>query len=158
MDQRIEVFLADILALRDEEPDLIRDALDGFVLTVLIITAIGTLYYTVRLVKELRRSIRSFHDRSEDCLFVRDAVGSRTSSGGGVRATVGGHSRSPATRRDGRCWLRRQHTRSSPFRLKFLLERRTQVLVTTELPISLGHHQSGNREVDGDYTCRIESN
>ena len=32
--------------------------LDGFVLTVLIVVAIGTIYYGIRLVKELRRSTR----------------------------------------------------------------------------------------------------
>ena len=32
--------------------------LDGFILTVLIAVAIGTIYYAIRLVKELRRSIR----------------------------------------------------------------------------------------------------
>jgi hypothetical protein len=59
---RIESLLADVLALADEEPDLIRDVLgdllDGFVLTVLIAVAIGTIYYCIRLVKELRRSMR----------------------------------------------------------------------------------------------------
>ena len=59
MDQRIESLLADVL---DEEPDLIRDALgdllDGFVLTVLIAVAIGSIYYGIRLVKELRRFTR----------------------------------------------------------------------------------------------------
>ena len=50
MDQRIESFLADVLAL--------ADFLDGFVLTVLIVVAIGTIYYAIRLVKELRRSTR----------------------------------------------------------------------------------------------------
>ena len=62
MDQCIESFLADVLALADKEPDLIRDALGdllaGFVLTVLIAVAIGTIYYGIRLVKELRRSTR----------------------------------------------------------------------------------------------------
>ena len=50
MDQRIESFLADVRAL--------ADLLDGFVLTVLIVVAIGTIYYAIRLVKELRRSTR----------------------------------------------------------------------------------------------------
>jgi hypothetical protein len=50
MGQRIEAFLADVLAP--------GDLLDGFVLTVLIAVAIGTIYYAVRLVKELRRSTR----------------------------------------------------------------------------------------------------
>jgi hypothetical protein len=62
VDQRIESFLADVLALADEEPDLIRDALgdllDGFVLTVLIAVAIGTICYGIRIVKELRRFTR----------------------------------------------------------------------------------------------------
>jgi hypothetical protein len=62
MDQRIVSFLADVLALADEEPDLIRDALgdllDGFVLTVLIAVAIGMIYYGIRVVKKLRRSTR----------------------------------------------------------------------------------------------------
>jgi hypothetical protein len=52
----------DVLALAGEEPDSIRDALgdllDGFVLTVLIAGAISTIYYGIRLVKELRRSTR----------------------------------------------------------------------------------------------------
>jgi hypothetical protein len=64
MDQRIESFLADVLALADEEPDLIRalsDLLDGFVLTVLIAVVIGTIYYGIRVVKELRRSTRPRH-------------------------------------------------------------------------------------------------
>jgi hypothetical protein len=44
-----------------KEADLIRDAplgdlLDGFVITVLIPVAFGTIYYCIRLVKELRRS------------------------------------------------------------------------------------------------------
>jgi hypothetical protein len=59
MDQRIESLLADVL---DEEPDLIRyalgDLLDGFVLTVLIAVAIGSIYHGIRLVKELRRSAK----------------------------------------------------------------------------------------------------
>ena len=50
MDQRIESFLADVRAL--------ADLLDGFVLTVLIVVAIGTIHYAIRLVKELRRSTR----------------------------------------------------------------------------------------------------
>ena len=50
MDQRIESFLADVRAL--------ADLLDGFVLTVLIVVAISTIYYAIRLVKELRRSSR----------------------------------------------------------------------------------------------------
>jgi hypothetical protein len=62
MDQRIESFLTDVLALADEEPDLILDALgdllDGFVLTVLIAVSIGTIYYGIRLVKKLRRFTR----------------------------------------------------------------------------------------------------
>ena len=62
MDQRIESLMADVLAIADEEPDLIRNALgdllDGFVLTVLIAVAIGTIYYGIRLVKELRRFTR----------------------------------------------------------------------------------------------------
>jgi hypothetical protein len=63
MDQRIEYLLADVLALADVEPDLIRDALgdllDGFVLTVLIAVAIGTIYYGIRVVKKLRRFTRT---------------------------------------------------------------------------------------------------
>ena len=59
MDQRIESLLADVL---DEEPDLIRyalgDLLDGFVLSVLIAVAIGSIYHGIRLVKELRRSTK----------------------------------------------------------------------------------------------------
>jgi hypothetical protein len=59
MDQRIESLLADVL---DEEPDLIRyalgDLLDGFVLTVLIAVAIGSIYHGIRLVEELRRSTK----------------------------------------------------------------------------------------------------
>ena len=59
MDQRIESLLADVL---DEEPDLIRyalgDLLDGFVLTVLIAVAIGSIYRGIRLVEELRRSTK----------------------------------------------------------------------------------------------------
>jgi hypothetical protein len=62
----IESFLADALALAGDEPDAVRDEvrvslgelLDGFVLTVLIVVAIGTIYYGIRLVKELRRSTR----------------------------------------------------------------------------------------------------
>jgi len=50
MDQRIESFLTDVLAL--------SDLLDGFVLTVLIAVAIGTIYFAIRVVKELRRSWR----------------------------------------------------------------------------------------------------
>jgi hypothetical protein len=38
--------------------DALGDLLDGFVLTVLIAVAIGTIYYCIRLVKELRRSMR----------------------------------------------------------------------------------------------------
>jgi hypothetical protein len=52
----------DILALADEEtdfdPDTLGDLLDGFVLTVLIAVAIGTIYYAILVVKELRRSMR----------------------------------------------------------------------------------------------------
>ena len=66
MDQRIEAFLADVLALAGEELDAIRDEarvalgdlLDGFVLTLLIAVAIGTIYYAIRLVKELRHFTR----------------------------------------------------------------------------------------------------
>jgi len=36
----------------------LADLLDGFVLTVLIVVAIGTIYYAIHLVKELRRSSR----------------------------------------------------------------------------------------------------
>jgi hypothetical protein len=62
----IESYLADVLALAGEDPDVIRDAvraalgdlLDGFVLTALIAVAIGTIYYAIRLVTELRRLIR----------------------------------------------------------------------------------------------------
>ena len=54
MDPRIESFLSDVLALRHALGDL----LDGFVLTVLIAVVIGTIYYAIRLVKELRRSTR----------------------------------------------------------------------------------------------------
>jgi hypothetical protein len=53
-------FLADVLALAGEEPDAIRDEarvalgdlLDGFVLTLLIAVAIGTIYFAIRLVKD----------------------------------------------------------------------------------------------------------
>jgi hypothetical protein len=66
MDQRIESFLADVLALAGEEPDVVRDEvrvalgdlLDGFVLTLLIAVAIGTIYYAIRRVKELRQFTR----------------------------------------------------------------------------------------------------
>jgi hypothetical protein len=58
MDQRIEAFLADVLALAGEEPDVMGDFLDGFVLTLLIAVAIGTIYYAIRLVKELRHVTR----------------------------------------------------------------------------------------------------
>jgi hypothetical protein len=66
MDQRIESVLADVLALAGEEPDAIRDEalvalgdlLDGFVLTLLIAVAICTIYYAIRLVKELRHFTR----------------------------------------------------------------------------------------------------
>jgi hypothetical protein len=61
MDQRIEAFLADVLALAGEEPlipDALGDLLDGFVLTVLIAVAIGTTYHAIRLVKELRHFTR----------------------------------------------------------------------------------------------------
>jgi hypothetical protein len=62
-------FLADVLARADEELDLIRDALgdllNGFVLTVLIAVAIGTIYYGIRLVKELRRFARRDADTRE---------------------------------------------------------------------------------------------
>ena len=66
MDQRIESFLADVLTLAGEEPDVVRDEvrvalgdlLDGFVLTLLIAVAIGTIYYAIRLVKELRHFTR----------------------------------------------------------------------------------------------------
>jgi len=44
-------------SIRDEVRVALGDLLDGFVLTVLIAVAIGTIYYGVRLVKELRRSI-----------------------------------------------------------------------------------------------------
>jgi hypothetical protein len=47
--QRIESFLTDVWAL--------ADLLDGFVLTVLIVVAIGAIYYAIRLVKELRRGL-----------------------------------------------------------------------------------------------------
>ena len=50
MNQRIESFLADVRAH--------ADLLDGFVLAVLIVVAVGTIYYAIRLVKDLRRSIR----------------------------------------------------------------------------------------------------
>ena len=58
MDQLIVAFLAYVLALADEEPDALGDLLDGFVLTVLIAVALGTTSYAIRVVKELRRSIR----------------------------------------------------------------------------------------------------
>jgi hypothetical protein len=66
MDQRIESFLADVLALAGEESDAVRDEvrvalgdlLDGFVLTLLLAVAIGTIYYAIRLVKELRHVTR----------------------------------------------------------------------------------------------------
>jgi hypothetical protein len=35
------------------------DLLDGFVLTVLIAVALGTIYYAIRVVKELRRATTS---------------------------------------------------------------------------------------------------
>jgi hypothetical protein len=56
VDQRIAAFLADVLALIDEEPDALGDLLDGFALSVLIAVAIDTTYYANRVVKELRRS------------------------------------------------------------------------------------------------------
>jgi len=56
VDQRIAAFLADVLALIDEEPDALGDLLDGFALSVLIAVAIDTTYYAIRVVKELRRS------------------------------------------------------------------------------------------------------
>jgi hypothetical protein len=34
--------------------DALRDLLDGFVITVLIPVAFGTIYYCIRVVKELR--------------------------------------------------------------------------------------------------------
>jgi hypothetical protein len=55
MDQRIAAFLADILTLADE-PDALGDLLVGFALTVLIAVALGTTYYAIRVVKELRRA------------------------------------------------------------------------------------------------------
>ena len=66
MDQRIEAFLAYVLALAGEEPDGIPDEarvalgelLDGFVVTLLITVAIGTIYYVIRLVKELMHFTR----------------------------------------------------------------------------------------------------
>jgi hypothetical protein len=66
MDQRIESFLADVLALAGEDPGAAREGvrvplghlLDGFVLTVLLAVAIGTIYYAIRLVKELRHFTR----------------------------------------------------------------------------------------------------
>jgi hypothetical protein len=58
MDQRIKAFPADVLPLAGEEPDALGDLLDGFALTVLIAVAIGTIYYAMRIVKELRRSTR----------------------------------------------------------------------------------------------------
>jgi hypothetical protein len=38
--------------------DALGDLLDGFVLTLLIAVAIGTIYYGIRVVRELRRSAR----------------------------------------------------------------------------------------------------
>jgi hypothetical protein len=38
--------------------DALGDLLDGFVLAVVIPVAIGTIYYGIRLVKELRRAAR----------------------------------------------------------------------------------------------------
>jgi hypothetical protein len=66
VDQRIESFLGDVLALAGEDPDAIREGvrvalgelLDGFVLTLLIAVAIGTIYYVIRVVKELRHFTR----------------------------------------------------------------------------------------------------
>jgi hypothetical protein len=49
MDQRIESFLTDVLAL--------SDLLDGFVLTVLIAVAIGSIHYGIRVVRDLRRAV-----------------------------------------------------------------------------------------------------
>ena len=57
MDQRIAAFLAYVLAVAEEEPDALGDLLDGFALTMLIAVAIGTIYYAMRVVKELRLSI-----------------------------------------------------------------------------------------------------
>jgi hypothetical protein len=53
--QRIAAFLADILALANEEQDALGDLFDGFALTVLIIVVLGTIYYAIRVVKKLRR-------------------------------------------------------------------------------------------------------
>ena len=58
--------LAYVLALADEEANVVSDEvrvalgdfLDGFVLTVLITVALGTMYYANRVAKKLRRSIR----------------------------------------------------------------------------------------------------
>jgi hypothetical protein len=58
MDQRIAAFLADFLAFADEETDALGDLLDGFALSVIIAVASGTIYYAIRVVKKLRRSIR----------------------------------------------------------------------------------------------------
>ena len=58
MDQRIAAFLIDVLALADEQPDALGDLLDGFAITLLIVVALGTTYYVIRVVKKLRGSIR----------------------------------------------------------------------------------------------------
>jgi hypothetical protein len=58
MDQRIAAFLDDVLALADEDPNALGDLLDGFALTVLIAVTIGTIYYAIRVAKELRLSHR----------------------------------------------------------------------------------------------------
>jgi hypothetical protein len=72
MDQRIESFLADVLALRHALGDL----LDGFVLTVLIAVVIGTIYYATRLVKELRRFPPPWSvEETDACFIVRDRNG-----------------------------------------------------------------------------------
>jgi hypothetical protein len=56
--QRIAAFLADVLALANEEQDAqdaLGDLFDGFALTVLITVAVGTIYYAIGVVKKLRR-------------------------------------------------------------------------------------------------------
>jgi hypothetical protein len=41
----------------DSQASFGGDLLDGFVLTVLIAVVIGSIYYGIRVVKELRRSL-----------------------------------------------------------------------------------------------------
>jgi hypothetical protein len=97
MDQRIEAFLADVLVLAGEESDAIRGEARRsrrpprrLRLTLLIGVAIGTPYYAIRLVKELRHFTRRRNLRHAEprrfsppwsveetgaCFIVRDANG-----------------------------------------------------------------------------------